>query len=220
MPDCQIKGDVLEELCWEPKVDHANIGVAVKEGIVTLSGFVSNFASKLAAEEAVWGVKGVRGLAEEIEVRYASSQKTTDPDIASRIADMLEWHVSDSRDEVCAKVEHGWVTLSGKVVFHYRRKSVEMLASGISGVKGVTNLIKVHKVPAPADVRERIVSALRRSADIDARTITVQADGTTVKLGGKVHHQYERRIAERAAWTAPGVDRVEDNIIVGEHGTT
>jgi osmotically-inducible protein OsmY len=220
MTDCQIKGDVLEELCWEPKVDHANIGVAVNEGIVTLSGFVGNFASKLAAEEAVWGVKGVRGLAEEIEVRYASSPKTTDPEIASRIADMLEWHVSDSRDEVCAKVEHGWVTLSGKVVFHYRRKSAEMLASGISGVKGVTNLIEVHKVPAPADVRERIVSALRRSADIDARTITVHADGTTVKLGGKVHHQYERQIAERAAWAAPGVDRVEDNIIVGEHGTT
>ena len=212
--DNQLQSDVLEELQWQPKVDHANIGVAVMDGIVTLSGFVGSFASKLAVEEAVSGVKGVRGLAEEIEVRYDGAAKTADSEIAGRIADMLEWHVSDCRDEIGVKVEHGWVTLSGKVGYHYRRKSPEVLASGINGVKGITNLIEVHKTPASADVRERIVLALKRSADIDARTITVRTEGTAVILDGKVRHQYERRIAEQAAWAAPGVDRVEDNIVV------
>ena len=212
--DTELQDDVIEELDWEPSVDSANIGVAVKDGIVTLSGVVSSYAAKIAAEKAANGVKGVRGLAEEIVIRYPSSPKTADPEIAGRIADILEWHSIVPHDEIGVKVEDGWVTLSGEVAHHFRRESAEDLASGINGVIGISNLIKVRSVATPSDVRDRIVSALKRSAELDAQTITVQTDGRTVKLGGEVHHQYERRIAERAAWAAPGVDRIEDNITV------
>jgi osmotically-inducible protein OsmY len=212
--DSQLQHDVMAELQWEPRVDHANIGVAAKDGVVTLSGFVSSYASKIAAEKAARRVKGVRGLAEEIEVRFASDPKTSDPEIAKRIADMFDWSVTIPRDKVAVKVEHGWVTLSGTVDYHFHRQSAKDLASRITGVKGVTNLVEVKTSPSPADVKDRIIAAFKRNADLDASTITVAADGNTVRLGGKVHAWYERQIAERAAWAAPGVNRIEDNIAV------
>jgi osmotically-inducible protein OsmY len=212
--DSQLQQDVMAELQWEPRVDHANIGVAANDGVVTLSGFVPSYASKLAAEEAARRVKGVRGLAEEIEVRFSSDAKTADPEIAKRIADMFDWSVSIPKGKINVKVEHGWVTLSGAVGYHYNRQSARDLASRINGVKGVTNLIEVKKAPSPSDIRKQIMEALKRSADLDASTITVSADGDTVKLSGKVHSGYERRVAERAAWAAPGVNRIEDNIMV------
>jgi osmotically-inducible protein OsmY len=212
--DSQLQKDVMAELEWEPRVDHANIGVAANDGVVTLSGFVSNYSAKIAAEQAARRVKGVRGLAEEIEVRFATDAKTSDPEIAKRIADMFDWNVNIPKGKVSVKVEHGWVTLSGQVGYHYHRETAKDLASRIGGVMGVTNLIEVKKSPSPLDVRSRIVDALKRSADLDASTITVVTDGDTVKLGGKVHASYERRIAERAAWAAPGVNRIEDNIMV------
>ncbi len=212
--DSQLQQDVMDELQWEPRVDHANIGVAAKDGVVTLSGFVSSYAAKIAAEKAARRVKGVRGLAEEIEVRFASDPKTSDPEIAKRIADMFDWSVTIPKDKVQVKVEHGWVTLSGAVDYHFHRQSAKDLASRISGVKGVTNLIEVKTNPSSMDVKDRIIAAFKRNADLDASTITVVADGSTVKLGGKVHAWYERQIAERAAWAAPGVNRVEDNIAV------
>lgn len=212
--DSQLQADVMAELEWEPSVDHANIGVAAKDGVVTLSGFVSSYASKLAAEKATRRVKGVRGLAEEIEVHLPSEAKTTDPEIAKRIADMFDWSATIPKDKINVKVEHGWVTLSGDVGYHYNRQAARDLAARINGVKGVTNLIEVKKVPSPLDIRQRIMDAFKRSADLDASTITVVAEGDTVKLSGKVHSGYERRIAERAAWSAPGVNRLEDNIMV------
>jgi osmotically-inducible protein OsmY len=212
--DSQLQQDVMDELQWEPRVDHANIGVAAKDGVVTLTGFVPSYASKIAAEKAARRVKGVRGLAEEIEVRFASDPKTSDPEIAKRIADMFDWSVTIPKNKVQIKVEHGWVTLSGAVDYHFHRQSAKDLAARISGVKGVTNLIEVKAAPSPMDVKERIVAAFKRNADLDASTITVVADGDTVRLGGKVHAWYERQIAERAAWAAPGVNRVEDNIAV------
>jgi osmotically-inducible protein OsmY len=212
--DSQLQHDVMAELQWEPRVDHANIGVAAKDGVVTLSGFVSNYSSKIAAEKAARRVKGVRGLAEEIEVRFASDPKTSDPEIAKRIADMFDWSVTIPRDKVAVKVEHSWVTLSGTVDYHFHRQSAKDLASRITGVKGVTNLVEVKTAPSPADVKDRIIAAFKRNADLDASTITVVADGSTVRLGGKVHAWYERQIAERAAWAAPGVNRIEDNIAV------
>jgi osmotically-inducible protein OsmY len=212
--DSQLQQDVMDELQWEPRVDHANIGVAAKDGVVTLSGFVGNYSAKIAAEKAARRVKGVRGLAEEIEVRFASDPKTSDPEIAKRIADMFDWSVTIPRDKVQVKVEHGWVTLSGTVDYHFHRQSAKDLASRISGVKGVTNLVEVKTSPSPSDVKDRIVAAFKRNADLDASTITVVADGGTVRLGGKVHAWYERQIAERAAWAAPGVNHIEDNIAV------
>lgn len=212
--DSQLQKDVMAELEWEPSVEHANIGVAAKDGVVTLSGFVSNYASKLAAEKATRRVKGVRGIAEEIEVRFATDAKTADPEIAKRIADMFDWSVTIPKGKISVKVEHGWVTLSGDVSYHYHRKAAHDLASRITGVKGVTNLIEVKKNPSPYDIRQSIMDAFKRSADLDASTISVVADGDTVKLSGKVHSGYERRIAERAAWAAPGVNRLEDNIMI------
>lgn len=212
--DSQLQKDVMAELEWEPQVDHANIGVAAKDGVVTLSGYVGSYASKLAAEKAARRVKGVRGLAEEIEVRFANDAKTSDAEIAKRIADMFDWSVSIPKNKINVKVEHGWVTLSGDVGYNFQREAARDVASRISGVKGVSNLIEVKKAPSAYDVRQRIIDAFKRSADLDASTITVVADGDTVKLSGKVHSGYERRIAERAAWAAPGVNRLEDNIMI------
>jgi osmotically-inducible protein OsmY len=212
--DSQLQQDVMDELQWEPRVHHANVGVSAKDGVITLSGFVGSYAEKIAAEKAARRVKGVRGLAEEIEVRLPSDAKTSDPEIAKRIADMFEWSVLIPKDKIAIKVEHGWVTLSGAVDGHFQRKSAGDLVSRISGVKGVSNQIEIKAAPSPADVKDRIVAAFRRNADLDASTITVSADNHTVRLGGKVHAWYERRIAERAAWSAPGVNRVEDNIMV------
>jgi osmotically-inducible protein OsmY len=210
--DSQLQQDVIDELQWEPRVDHAHVGVAVKDGIVTLSGFVKSYAEKLAAEKAARRVKGVRGLAEEIEVRFDSQPKTADPEIAKRIADIFDWSVAIPDERINVKVEHGWVTLSGDVDWHYQRDAAKNAAARINGVKGVTNLIDVKKAPSPGDVRDRIVSALKRAADVDASSISVLTDGGTVRLSGKVHSWYERQVAERAAWAAPGVYRVEDNI--------
>lgn len=212
--DSQIQQDVMDELQWEPRVDHADVGVAVTDGVVTLSGFVPSYAAKIAAEHAARRVKGVRGLAEEIEVRLPNDPKTSDAEIAKRIADLFDWSVTVPRNRIDVKVEHGWVTLSGKVDYDYHRQSARDLVSRISGVKGVSNLIDVKAAPSPIDIKDRIVAALKRSADLDASTIHVVAEGGTVKLGGKVHAWYERQIAERAAWSAPGVNKVEDNIVV------
>lgn len=209
-----MQEDVMNELQWEPRVEHTHIGVAAKDGVITLSGYVASFAEKLAAEKAASRVKGVRGLAEEIEIRLPSEAKTTDPEIAKRIADMFDWSAQIPKGWISVKVEHGWVTLSGQVDGHFQRKSAYDLASRISGVKGVSNLVEVKAVPSPYDVRERIIAAFKRNADLDAQTITVTAEGNTVKLSGKVHAWYERQIAERAAWAAPGVNRIEDNIAV------
>lgn len=210
----QLQRDVMDELQWEPRVDHANIGVAAKDGIITLTGFVGSYAEKLAAEKAARRVRGVRGLAEEIEIRLPSDAKTADHEIAKRIADMFEWSSTVPKGHITVKVEHGWVTLSGTVDFQFQRKSAFDLASRISAVKGISNQISVKVAPSPADIKDRIIAAFRRNADLDASTITVSAEGNTVKLGGKVHAWYERQIAERTAWSAPGVTRIEDNILI------
>lgn len=212
--DSQLQQDVMDELQWEPRVDHANIGVAATDGVITLSGFASSYAEKIAAEKAARRIKGVRGLAEEIEVRLPSQAKTADPEIAKRIADIFDWSAMIPNNKIAVKVEHGWVTLTGMVDGHFQRKSAVDFASRISGVTGVSNQITVKEAASPLDVKDRIMAAFRRNADLDASSITVSADGNTVRLGGQVHAWYERQIAERAAWSAPGVDRIEDNIML------
>ena len=212
--DSQLQQDVMAELQWEPRVDHANIGVAATDGVITLSGFASSYAEKIAAEKAARRIKGVRGLAEEIEVRLPSQAKTADPEIAKRIADIFDWSAMIPNNKIAVKVEHGWVTLTGMVDGHFQRKSAVDFASRISGVTGVSNQITVKAAASPLDVKDRIMAAFRRNADLDASSITVSADGNTVRLGGQVHAWYERQIAERAAWSAPGVDRIEDNIML------
>ncbi len=211
--DSQLQRDVIAELAWEPSVDHADIGVAVNDGVVTLSGYVKSYPEKMAAEKATRRVLGVKAIAEEIKVRFASDPKTADHEIAKRIVDMFAWNVSIP-DELSVKVEHGWVTLSGTVDWFYQSNEARKVAGRVTGVVGVSNLIEVKKLPAPSDVKELITAAFKRQANLDAASVTVITEGGTVKLGGKVRAWNERGIAERAAWAAPGVTRVEDNIVV------
>lgn len=212
--DSQLQHDVMAELEWEPSIDHADIGVAVNDGVVTLSGYVKSYPQKVAAEKATRRVAGVRAIAEEIKVRFASDPKTADHEIAKRIIDMFAWNVSIPDDKIKVKVEHGWVTLSGIVDWHYQSNEARVAAGRVTGVTGVSNLIEVKKLPVASDVKDRIMAAFKRQADLDAGTVTVVTDGSTVRLGGKVKNWNERGIAERAAWAAPGVNKVEDNIVV------
>jgi osmotically-inducible protein OsmY len=212
--DSQLQRDVIDELVWEPRVDHAHIGVAAKDGVVTLSGFVSNYAQKMAAEKATKRVQGVRAIAEEIQVRFASDPKTSDAEIAERILDLFKWDVTIPDDKISVKVERNWVTLTGKTDWNYQKEAARRAAGRISGVLGVTNLIEVDQQPSPSNVRDLIMAAVKRASDADANSIRVTTEGHKVTLSGKVHGWYERQIAERAAWAAPGVTRVEDNIVV------
>lgn len=200
----------MDELEWEPSVDHADIGVVVTDGVVALSGYVKTYPEKIAAEKATCRVASVRAIAEEIKVPFASEPKMADHGIARRLLDMMAWTVSIPTEKVKIKVEHGWVTLSGMVDWDYQRKEAIRSASQVTGVAGVSNLIEVKQHPAPADVKERIVSAFKRQADLDAAGVTVSTEGGTLKLGGKVKAWAE----QRAAWSAPGVTRVVDNITI------
>ena len=213
--DSKLQHDVMAELEWEPSVDHADIGVAVIDGVVTLSGFVKSYAEKVAAEAAMRRVAGVKAFAEDIKVRYPTQAKTADPEIARRILDIFAWDSMVPRDKVTAKVEHGVVTLTGTVDWYYQREAARKAASAIGGVTAVINMIEVRKQPVAADVRDRIIAAFKRQANLDANAVTVVTDGSKVILGGKVSAWHERAVAERAAWAAPGVTRVVDEIVIG-----
>lgn len=212
--DGQIQHDVSAELVWEPSVDHADIGVAVNDGVVTLSGYVTSYPQKVAAEKAARRVGGVRAIAEEIKVRFSSDPKTADHEIAKRILDVFSWDVLVPLEKIAVKVEHGWVTLSGVVRWSYQRDEARKAAGRIGGVLGITNLIEIAPVPVAGDIKQRIMDAFRRQADLDASSVTVATEGGTVCLGGVVNHWNERGIAERAAWSAPGVTAIRDNILV------
>jgi len=212
--DSQLQKDVLDELAWEPSIDHGHIGVAVNGGVVTLSGFVKSYAEKMAAEKAARRVSGVRGIAEEIKVRFASDPKTSDGEIAKRILDMFAFDVMIPDDKLTVKVEHGWVTLGGTVDWHYQREAARNAAGRITGVIGVSNLIEVRKMPTAYDVKQRIIDAFKRAADTDAGGLDVSTADGIVRLSGRVHSLHERQVAARAAWAAPGVTRIEDNIVI------
>jgi len=212
--DSQLQHDVIDELDFEPRVDSADIGVAVTDGVVTLSGFVKSYAEKLAAEKAARRVAGVKAIAEEIKVRFASDPKTSDAEIARRILDVFAWNVMIPDDKILVKVEHGWVVLTGTVDWFYQSEAAKKAAGQIGGVVGVSNQIELRKMPTTGDVRERIMSAFKRGADIDAALVTVATDGGKVTLGGRVKALHERRLAEQAAWSTPGVTEVEDRILV------
>ncbi len=212
--DSELQRDVFDELAFEPEVDHAHIGVAADNGVVTLTGFVPNFAQKVAAERAAARVKGVKAIAEEIEVRFASDPKTSDPEIAERILQVFHWDVTVPEDRIKVRIENGWVTLTGSVDWNYQKKAAAAAAGRISGVKTINNWIEVKAEPSSGDIRGRIVAAIKRSSAADASGIDVSVTGGTVKLSGSVFGWNERQIAERAAWSAPGVTKVEDDIVL------
>lgn len=210
--DDQLQLDVMEELRWEPRLDHSNIDVTARNGIVTLAGFVPDCAQKLAAEEAAGRVAGVRAIAEEIQVRFHIDPRTTDAQIAERILNRLSWDVTAPAG-VKVKVEQGRVTLTGRVDWNYQKEIADQAAARTTGVKTVTSLIDVKSKPSPADVRERILAALRRSSALDASAINVSVHDGTVKLGGRVRGWNEHRVVRNAAWSAPGVTRVQDDLV-------
>jgi osmotically-inducible protein OsmY len=212
--DTELQRDVLTELAWEPGVDHANIGVAVNDGVVTLSGYVASYPEKARAEQAAKRIAGVRAIAEEIEVRFDFEPKVADHEIAKRIADLFEWNVFVPHESIAIKVQHGWVTLTGSVEWQFQAREARKAAGRISGVVGITNAIQVGKLPTASDVHQRIAAALKRQAQLEGAQINVVVDGSTVRLGGRVRAWSERGIAERAAWAAPGVTAIEDNILV------
>ena len=212
--DSQLQSDVMDELEWDPSIDHAHIGVTAKGGVVTLTGFVSNYAQKMTAEHAAERVHGVQGIAEELKVRFLFDPKTGDEEIARRVLDVFKWDVIIPNDKVMVKVENGYVTLTGTLDWNYQKDAARKAAGRITGVIGVNNLIKINNAVAVGDVRERIMAAFKRSATADASALSVTATGNTVKLSGNVHGRHERLVAERTAWAAPGVFFVEDDIVV------
>jgi osmotically-inducible protein OsmY len=214
MSDLQLRQDVLDELEFEPSVNAAHIGVAANKGVVTLSGFVTSYAEKAAAERATRRVKGVKAIAEEIEVRLPSHTKRADDDIAARAVDILKWQVGLPADRIKVKVEKGGVTLTGEVDWQFQRTDAEYAVHKLTGVTHVANQIRVASAVHASEIRQKIQKALQRSAEVEASRITVQTEGGRVVLSGKVRAWYERDIAERAAWSAPGVTEVQDQLTI------
>lgn len=215
MTDTQIRQDIIDELDFEPSVNAAHIGVAVDDGVVTLTGHVASYAEKLAAEQAVRRVKGVQAIAQEIEVRFPSDKKTADDEIAARALNILRWSAVVPTEKVQVKVQNGWVTLTGEVDWQFQRSSAESELRKLSGVAGVINDIVLKSRVQPQDIKRKIEDALKRSAEIEAQGIRVSVlDGGKVSLEGKVHDWQERRSVENAAWSALGVTSVEDNLAI------
>jgi osmotically-inducible protein OsmY len=212
--DLELRQDVLDELEFEPSVNAAHIGVTANRGVVTLTGFVTNYAEKAAVERAARRVKGVRAIAEEIEVRLPSDTKRADDEIAARAVDILKWHVGFPADRIAVKVEKGIVTLTGDVDWQFQKTDAEHVVHKLTGVVNVVNQIRVTSAVRASEVKEKIQKALERSADVEASRITVQTEGGRVVLSGKVRAWYERDIAERAAWSAPGVTEVQDHLTI------
>lgn len=212
--DTQIRDDVLAELRWDPAINETDVGVIVKDGNVTLTGHLSSYAEKYAAERAVQRVLGVKGVAVELDVRLPSNHQRTDAEIAAAVERAIEWHTLIPTEKVHPKVEKGWVTLSGEAEWDYQRRAAEGAVRNLLGVTGVTNLITL-KPRVKADVVEgKIREALERQADREAKKIEVGVAGTCVTLRGKVHSLAERYAAQGAAWSAPGVTRVVNDILV------
>jgi osmotically-inducible protein OsmY len=214
MTDTELRQMILDELEYEPSIDSADIGVAVENGVITLTGHVPTYAQRTTAEMVVARIKGVRGIAQDIEVRPAGTNLTADDEIARRILDVLRWNTTVPKDAIQVKVAKGWVTLGGSVEWNFHREAAERAIQGLAGVTGVTNLVAIAARTSPSDIRQRIESAFRRDAELQAAAIRVAVSDGTVTLDGKVHSLAERQVAERAAWSAPGVHKVEDRLIV------
>jgi osmotically-inducible protein OsmY len=211
--DTAIQGDVQAELKWEPRVRATEIGVAVKDGVVALTGSVDSYMKKTAAEQAAHRVRGVTAVANDIEVRLPLSSERSDTDIAQAAVRALEWDACVSVDKLDVTVSKGWVTLKGTVDWLYQKQDAERVVRRLWGVKGVTNTITVKPAVMPSEIKQRIQQALVRSAQTDASRITVHVDGSKVILNGTVRSWAEKQEAERVAWAAPGVT-VDNRITV------
>jgi osmotically-inducible protein OsmY len=212
--DARLQQDVMDELQCDPAVDRTEIGVAVRDGVVTLSGTVHSVALKDAAIRVTERVAGVRAIADELHVALPSSSKRTDTEIAHAVADRLLADVNIPAGCVCARVEDGWVSLEGETAWQYQRAAAEHAVRYLTGVTGVTNKITLKTPASVVDIRERIESALRRYGQLEAHQISIEAMEGNVTLRGKVRSWVERDEAERAAWSAPGVTSIDDQLAV------
>ena len=212
--DSDIRRDVEDELRWDPEIDATDIAVSVKNGVVTLAGFVHSYMQKYEAEADAKRVAGVVAVANDLEVRLPDFDERPDPDIAREAVDRIKSELPFAWDRTRVVVKSGWVTLEGEVEWNYQRGRAEAAVRRVRGLKGVTNSIEVKPHVAPSEIRRKIEDALRRAAEIDASRITVETVGSEVILRGTVRSWAERQEAERAAWWAPGVSKVDNRIII------
>jgi osmotically-inducible protein OsmY len=212
--DSEIERDVRDELQWDPELNAEDIAISVKNGVVTLAGFTPSYTDRLEAEAAAKRVTGVLGVANDIEVRLPVVDQRPDPDIARDAVAALKAQLPISHDRIKVIVKDGWLTLEGAVEWQYQKSTAESAVRKVKGVKGVTNVITVKPKAEPADIQRKIQEAFKRNAEVDANRITVETHGSEVILKGTVRSWIEREEAERVAWSAPGVTRVEDRIVV------
>jgi len=212
--DIQVQQDVLAELKWEPSVNAADIGVEVKDGIVTLAGHVSSYAEKWDAERVAQHVSGVKALAVEMDVILPGPSKRNDVDIARAAENVMEWMTYSPKESIKIQVENGWVTLSGEVESEYQRRAAKNGVRQLMGVKGVGSLITIKPQISTSAVKSSIEAALKRYAHADAKNINVEVSGDRVTLTGVVHSWNERSLVERSAWNAPGVQTVVDDMTI------
>ncbi|MGI0527525.1 BON domain-containing protein [Rhizobium giardinii] len=215
MNDNVLRQDIIDELEFEPSIDAADIGVAVENGVATLTGHVPTYAQKATIEEVVRRVAGVKGIAQEIEVRPFGANQTADDEIAKRALYMINWNTAVPKNAVQVKVQKGWVTLTGNVEWHYQKIAAGNAVRGLAGVSGVSNSIDLKPRVSVSDVKKRIQDALKRNAEVEAKGIRIDVLDGIVTLEGRVKAWPERDAAERAAWSAPGVKAVVDRITVG-----
>jgi len=212
--DSEIERDVRDELKWDPDLNADDIAVSVKNGVVTLAGFTPSYTDRLEAEAAAKRVAGVHAVANDIEVRLPAIDQRPDPDIARDAVAALKAELPISHDRIKVIVKDGWVTLEGAVEWQYQKNTADSAVRRVKGVKGVTNVVMVKPKVEPADLKRKIMDAFKRNAEVDANRITVEANGSEVILKGTVRSWIEREEAERVAWSAPGVTKVEDRIAV------
>jgi osmotically-inducible protein OsmY len=214
MTDNDIQNDIIAELKTEPDLRDDDIAVGVRDGVVTLAGFVDSYADKWRAERVVSKVRGVKAVANDVEVKLPSHARRPDPELARAAVNALQWNILVPHDKIQVIVEDGWITLKGEVPWSYQREEAERAVRNLAGVKGVSNLITVALSPTPTDVKHRITESLRRAAQFDADRITVEVQDHRAILRGTVRSYTEMLDAERAARKAPGITEVENHLTV------